>query len=237
MNLNLVKAKITEKPLEKRTEYTISFDENITVDELLDNLNKIYTLEESKKFKHIIFTRLKNLNIDLIIEALRISLSRETLKDPLMLLNIINLVKVYNTLEESFFEDENIYFKDMEDLLDVRLELRDEVNAFSKQLSIYFISLIKSYSKTTFLPTDEYISLPAAYKSIILSTDFYTLSGIFAAGEQFNTTNCPYVIDAMECLSTLFLKNSVGLNLFENFAKKVKKTKKSKNPEESKNAE
>lgn len=234
MNLNLVKAKITEKSLEEQTEYTISFDENITTDELLDNLNKIYVLEESEEFKDIILTRLKNLNVDLIIEALRISLTRETLKDPLMLLNIINLVKVYNTLEDSFFEDENIYFNDMEDLLDVRLELREEVNAFSKQLSIYFISLIKSYSKTTFLPTDEYISLPAAYKSIILSTDFYTLSGIFAAGEQFDTTNCPYVIDAMECLSTLFLKNSVSLNLFENFAKEIKDTETIK---ESKNAE
>ena len=234
MNLNLVKAKITEKSLEEQTEYTISFDENITTDELLDNLNKIYVLEESEEFKDIILTRLKNLNVDLIIEALRISLTRETLKDPLMLLNIINLVKVYNTLEDSFFEDENIYFNDMEDLLDVRLELREEVNAFSKQLSIYFISLIKSYSKTTFLPTDEYISLPAAYKSIILSTDFYTLSGIFAAGEQFDTTNCPYVIDAMECLSTLFLKNSVTLNLFENFAKEIKDTETIK---ESKNAE
>ncbi|MGN1393457.1 MAG: hypothetical protein ACI4V7_05355 [Succinivibrionaceae bacterium] len=231
MNLSLVKAKITEKSLEEQTEYTISFDENITTDELLDNLNKIYTLEESDEFKDIVFTRLKNLNVDLIIEALRISLTRETLKDPLMLLNIINLVKVYNTLEDSFFEDENIYFNNMEDLLDVRLELREEVNAFSKQLSIYFISLIKSYSKTTFLPTDEYISLPAAYKSIILSTDFYTLSGIFAAGEQFDTANCPYVIDAMECLSTLFLKNSVSLNLFENFAKNAKDTKESKDDE------
>lgn len=234
MNLNLVKAKITEKSLEEQTEYTISFDENITTDELLDNLNKIYALEESEEFKDIILTRLKNLNIDLIIEALRISLSRETLKDPLMLLNIINLVKVYNTLEDSFFEDENIYFNEIDDLIDVRLEVRDELNIFSKQLSMYFISLIKSYSKTTFLPTDEYISLPAAYKSIILSTDFYTLSGIFAAGEQFDTASCPYVIDAMECLSALFLKNSVGLNLFENFAKEIKDTETIK---ESKDAE
>ena len=116
MNLNLVKANITEKSLEEQTEYTISFDENITTDELLDNLNKIYVLEESEEFKDIILTRLKNLNVDLIIEALRISLTRETLKDPLMLLNIINLVKVYNTLEDSFFEDENIYFS-KDDLL------------------------------------------------------------------------------------------------------------------------
>ena len=82
---------------------------DITKEELIDLLKYVYDLENNEKFKDNILLKLKGLNTDLIEESIKYSLTREDLKDPLMILNIINLIKIYNNLNDNFFQDENIY--------------------------------------------------------------------------------------------------------------------------------
>ena len=69
---------------------------DITSDELLELLNYVYNLENNEEFKDTILLQLKGLNKNLLIDAFKYSLSREDLKDPILILNIINLIKIYN---------------------------------------------------------------------------------------------------------------------------------------------
>ena len=196
-------------------------DEHIRIkgdDNIVAKLEEIYNLENEYK-DEIIMVDLKGLPIDIISEAIKYSLTREDLRDSLMILNIFNLVKIYNTLDESFFEDKNVYVSSIENMLDIKLSLRNEIKAFSKKLSIYFISLFKSYNKLSFNPLDTHIELPNIYSTIILSSDILTLSGIFSTSEPFSTSECVYIDNSFKYISSLLTKNFMTINFMDDFFK------------------
>lgn len=186
--------------------------------ELLEDLKNIFDLEtQTDEYK--IITKLKGLDTEILIEAFRYSMSRKDLKDPLMILNIINLIKIFNTLDDSFFENEDVYIDSIEAMVDIRLELQDEIEDFIKELSVYYLSLFKSYNKLSYTPTDVHHKLPTVYKIIFLSTDLLTLSGIFSVSKPFNTDECVFLDDGIDCLFKLQEKSTLGLNLFTDFLK------------------
>ena len=205
-------------------------DVNITDDEYLtikiistknktitDYLKLIYEYENSIE-KNNVLLDLKSLSLNELTEAIKYSLSFEELNDAVMLLNIINLIKTYNNLEDLFFESKDVYFNNLEELLDLKLSLRNELKEFSKKLSIYFISLFKSYPKTSYTPTDVHIKLPKIFSNIILGTDLYTLSGIFSFSNTFDTKECVYIEEAFKYISNLLMKNSISMAFFDAFA-------------------
>ena len=196
---------------------TIKPHTNILKEDLINLLKNIYDTENQEDYKHTIFLRLKGLPADLLVESIRYSLSREDLKNPLMILNILDLVKVYNTAHDSFFENEDVYVSSIEDLIDLRMALKTELKEFSKKLSIYFLSLFKSYSKTSFTPTDNPVEIPNVFSAIILSSDLFTLSGIFSSSNTFNTDECMYVKDAIKYVSNLLMKNAISMSFFNQF--------------------
>ena len=190
---------------------TINVKDGIEKDSLLTIIKEVYDFETETK--EIVFLNLKGLNVSLVTEAIRYSLTREDLRNPYMILNIINLIKIYNTLDDSFFNDSKIYVNSIEDLLDVKLDLTDELKKFQKQLSIYFISLFKSYNKFSYEPLDKHIELPEIYKNIILSLDILTLSGIFSVSEPFSTEECVYIDSAIFYMNELLMRGAISSNL------------------------
>lgn len=190
---------------------TVNVKNGINQDDLLPLLEKIYNFEAETK--EIVYLKLKGLDSSLIVEAVRYSLTRDDLRNPYMILNIINLIKIYNTLDDSFFENDKIYVNSIEDLLDVKLDLSEELKKFQKQLSIYFISLFKSYNKISYEPLDKHIELPEIYKNIILSLDILTLSGIFSVSEPFSTEECVYIDSAIIYMNELLIRGAISSNL------------------------
>lgn len=190
----------------------------ILKNDMIETLGKIFDYEKDLENVNVILD-LKGLDTEVLLEAIKYALTREDLKDPVMILNILNLVKIYNTLDDSFFENKNIYVSSIEDMLDLKLSLRNELKSFSKQLSIYFISLFKSYNKISYNPLDSHIQLPNIYSAIFLSSDILTLSGIFAVSETFSTENCVYIDDSFKYISNLLTKNVVALDFMNGFFK------------------
>ena len=196
---------------------TIKPHTDISKEELLELLHEVYDKENEEEFEDIIYLNLKGLSVDLISDAIRYSLKREDLKNPLMILNIINLIKIYNTLDDSFFENENIYVSSIEDLLDLKLELKADLKAFIKQLSIYFVSMFKSYNKLTYSPLDKHIKLPNLYEKMFLTLDLLTLSGILSVSESFSLDDCVYIENAHIYLQETIMKNAYGINIMKSF--------------------
>lgn len=197
--------------LQDKENIICSFNNDISIEQLLKNLKYIYDLENQLDINNL-QVQLKNLSLEKKVEAIKFALTYENLKDSLMLLNIFNLIKTYNTLDDSFFENQYIFISDIQELLDLKLEINDQLKQFTKQLSIYFISLFKSYNKISFTPLDIHIQLPNIYKYIILSTDLLTLSSIFSISQYFNTKQCIYIDNAMYYINELTLKNNIGIN-------------------------
>lgn len=197
-------------------EFKLNVKEEITSEQLLELLKLVYDYEQRPKTK-VLFLNLKKLDTDLKADALKYALSREDLKDPITSLNILNLIKIYNNLDDSFFENENVWVNSLEDLLDLKLLIHDELKAFIKQFSIYFLSLIKSYNKMIYTPLDTHIDLPQTYKTLFLSMDFMTASGIFSVSEPINTDELIYINEATPYLMEMMVKNCMGIGLLNAF--------------------
>jgi hypothetical protein len=177
----------------------------------------IQLLQEDK-----VLVDIKTVPFELKRDIIKFALGYQELKDPLMIMNLINLVKVYNTLEEEYFQNADIYVNSVEELLDLKLALNAELKAFTKQISIYFLSLFKSYSKTAFTATDEHIKLNYLYHAVFCSTDFLTLAGIFAKTPEFSTKDLIYIDDAYKYVSLLIAKGADTILLINDMFEKFK---------------
>lgn len=196
----------------------------ITKNQLLTFLEFLYVIETKFTEEHAnnILLDLRQLDIEILAEAIRFSINRDDLVDSLMILNIINLVKISNTLDDSFFENEDVYFKSIEDLIDIKFDLMTDLNEFVKKLSIYFISLFKSYNKISFTTTEQHYELPLLYRTIFSSVDLLTLSGIFTICDPFSTEECIYIDNSLEYLIPLLSKSVASINLMNSFLESLK---------------
>ena len=181
--------------------------------------NDIFDLETklANEDQNYISLDLKGLDVPNLEKIIKVALKKEDLADPLMILNIMNLIKIYNTLNSTFFENKDVYVFEISNLLDIRLDLQEELEDFIKQLSIYYISLFKSYNKVMYTPLDIHKPLPKLFKTIFLTSNTATLAGIFASSKPFSTEDCIYLDDALECIYALKEKDAIEFNLMSDF--------------------
>lgn len=190
--------------------------ENV-VDVITRITSLVQDFNKDKEEQVILMFDLKKATTEQKIEALRYGLNTPTLDDPLMQLNLYNLVKSYNNMNDEFFESSDVYFNSVEELLDIKLALGTEIKAFIRQLSIYYMSLFKSYNKLFFTPSDEHIELPILYKNMILTSDLLTLSGIFAKAPEFSTKELIYIDNAYVYLTALITRSNNSMDLIDDF--------------------
>ena len=150
-------------------------------------------------------------------EIIKAGLENENLSDPLMLLNILNLIKMYNTLDDSYFSSPDVYVNSIEELLDLKLNMSKELKAFTRKLSVYFLSLLKSYNKLTYTPSDEHIELPNIYDQLFLAMDLMTMAGMFSKVTDISTDELIYIDNAYVFMSSMVLKEASSANLVNIF--------------------
>ena len=190
------------------------------IDKIDDVLNLITQYEED----NTLILNIKGLSVEKLKEIFRYSFENPSIKDPIICLNIINLIKSYNTLDDSFFENQKICVSSIEDFLDLKLCLKEYIKKFIKQFSIYFLSIIKSVGKVSFLPSDEFIDIPRLYDILFMSLDFQTICIIFSKSGSFDTSECKYVRDNMKYTDSFLIKNELSRFLMDTFyADKEKK--------------
>lgn len=206
-----------ENNLDDTKTFTLKPHMDISKDELLALLQQVYDSQVDEEFKDTVYLRLKGLSSELLAEVFKYAFTRDDLKDPLTSLNVFNLIKIYNTLDESFFEDENVWFSSLESMLDVKLLIHNELKQFIRQFSIYFLSLIKSYNKITYTPVDNNIEMGQLFKTLFLTMDFMTAAGIFSTTKDINTNELLLITDAFKYLNDMMVKNCMGINLLNSF--------------------
>lgn len=127
---------------------------------------------------------LKNKSLEEKIEALKSYLNNENDEDPILSLNLYNLIKFGNNWDESFFQHPDIIFNSILEFIQIKNKLKVELNNFcNKLLNIYF-NCIYNCSKVV---TDEEIKpIPVIYRNILLQGDFLFMSEL-ANNYKFTT--------------------------------------------------
>lgn len=195
----------------------LSFIDDIAANDIETVIKNII---EYEKENDAINVEMKGLTLEVLSNIFKVAFKQSDLRNPTILLNIINLVKSYNTLDESFFNNQKICVSNIEEFLDLKLELKEEIKQFIKQFTIYFLSIIKSYGKVSVGTLDNCIeTLPPIYDMIFLSLDIASICNIFQKSEPINTADCIHIMNNEKYMSSFMLKSSMTNLLIQSFFK------------------
>lgn len=187
-----------------KNESEISFSDSIAVNEIVDIIKKVNDIEIESGLN--IFMNLKPLNIQKIQEILSSLLKCDRLSNASILFNIILLLKTYNTLEDEFFNNKNVYYSSLEDFLDIKNGLKSNIKELNTKLSIYFISIFRSLNKFEFSFIDNPVHIPELYKNILLSVDVFTIGGILSNNNGFTDKDMLMIKDSYGYVSEITSK-------------------------------
>lgn len=187
-----------------KNESEISFSDSFTVNDIVDIIKKLNDIEIESGLT--IFINLKPLNIQKIQEILSSLLKYDRLSNASILFNIILLLKTYNTLEDEFFNNKNVYYSSLEDFLDIKNGLKSDIKELNTELSIYFISIFRSLNKFEFSFIDNPVQIPELYKNILLSVDVFTIGGILSNNNGFTDKDMLMIKDSYGYVSEITSK-------------------------------
>lgn len=120
----------------------VRFDENIDTEDLKVCLEVLWKNENESN--HSIDILIKNLSYEKRREALRIALKTENLSNKIFLMNVFCLIKGYNTFDEAYFENEQVFLNDEVEFLDIFDDLEEEINFVTTKLAEYYVSMLKT---------------------------------------------------------------------------------------------
>lgn len=117
---------------------------------------------------------LKNKSQEEKIQAFKDYLNDPNNEDPIMSLNLFNLIKYGNNWDQSFFEHPDIIFNSILEFINIKNGLKEELSIFCNRLLNIFYNCIYNCCK---IITDEEVKpIPAIYKNILLQGDFLFMS-------------------------------------------------------------
>lgn len=204
--------KFDESVLKSSDDRTISFDENLKSEEIIDIVDKLLKYETENNV-HYCF-ELKKLGVEKVSVVLRYAMKLENLENPSILFNIILLLKTYNSLNDAFFEDENVWFGSLEDFLDVKCELKPDIKGVNTKLAIYFISCLKSLGKFEYSFIDNPVEIPETFKNILTSIDIFTVSGILSNNNGYTDKDMKLIRNAYAYVSEIVSKMNMVDRMF-----------------------
>lgn len=206
----------------------MKFDENIEKHIETINDNRIKVLNSIDEESLSSFLSLATDNDDLLLDfkdldekklliVFKYAMENVNKSSPLITLNLFNLLKTYNTMDESFFDNKDIYFKNLIQMVDVKLDLENEIKEFLKKYSMYFLSLIKCYNKLSYTPLETVTPLPKLFQVLFSMMDFGTAAGIFSRSPAINTDETLQLENAYEYLGLMLVKTGMSINFLADF--------------------
>lgn len=187
-----------------------------TVEKAITCLNTITDLEqlllkEDKDWR--VTAYLKHLPFDIRVGIMgwALDLSNEDkIVDPILILNIFNLIKGYSSFDESFFTSQHVIVNSMTELADMKRMLKGPITLFITRLSNCFLSVLRSASVTEFQPKDEPKKLSSVMHNIISIADFITLSSVLRKADVISTDKLFNVVNASGYLLMLSKRFVLG---------------------------
>jgi len=149
------------------------------ITEIPENLEEfLKNLEEEE-------LNIKEIPFEQKIEFLKKCFSLEEINNASILFNIYILIKTNNNFEDEFFESDKVFFNNIEEFLDIKFELKDEIQVFTKELIESFLSAILGFHITEQDVTSDFIQIPLKYQKILYTADFHTISKLFEKVKKY----------------------------------------------------
>lgn len=197
-------------------------DNNLDIIDILNIFDRIISFEKTDKDKNIKI-HLKKLETSKLIEIFKYMFKNILeIRNISMLLNIINIAKTYNTFDDSFFENEDVFIDSIEQFLDVKLDLEDQITAFNQNLVEVFLSICRSSNKMEYSLLDDYEDLPLCYNIIFNSIDIMTICGIISTLDGKQTFNLKKYKNSFQIIDSIFSQYAIANKMITSILAKIK---------------
>lgn len=190
-------------------EFSVEFSNDLTDEALCELVTEVLDFEEANKEKKIVFN-FKSLTTEHLTEVYRLVLKRKTLKNESIILNINILINGYNTLDDSLFAMKEIYVNGVEDLIDIKLDLADEIQTFQTELTKWFLASLKSMHRVEFTYLDTVEDVPPVFVKVMMASNFLTMSQVFSKASPINTSELPLVKGAYPFIASMASTSAIA---------------------------
>lgn len=194
---------------------SISFDPSIDADVFKQAVSDILDYTKNLEIAKQPSVSLRGLSTELLTEGLRLCFGRLDIANPCILLNLYNTVKRYNTLDNSFFESEEVWFTSIEQFLDIKVGLRSEIQDFTNKMAYWYLSCIYSMHKVEYTMLEHHEPMPDIYRNFMLTSDLYTMSALVAKADNIQTKDLMLVDNSYAYVTELALRSNIAAKLFE----------------------
>lgn len=190
-------------------EFSVEFSNDLTDEALCKLVGEVLDFDEANEDKKIFFN-FKTLTVKHLTEVYRLVLNRKTLSNESIILNINILINGYNTLDDSLFTMKEIYVNGVEDLIDIKLDLTDEIQAFQTELIKWFLASLKSMHRVEFTYLDTVEDVPPVFVKVMMASNFLTMSQIFSKASPINTSEIPLVKGAYPFVASMASTSAIA---------------------------
>lgn len=193
----------------------ISFEYSLNADDICSVLGLILYLEETefKDKQSSLSISLRGLDTSKLIHVYKYLLTRDSLINPTIIINISLLLNGYNTLDDSMFSSKDVFETSLNQLIDVKLELKQDLKKLQNTLAYWYLGCIKYMSKVEYTYLDDVQKMPSLYHLLLLSLTFMSISSIIQKATDIDWNNLPIVENAYFVISQLSLKSSIDSKL------------------------
>lgn len=190
-------------------EYSVEFCNELSNEAICELVTEVLDFDEANKDKKIFFN-LKSLTVEQLTEVYRLVLKRKSLSNESIILNINILINGYNTLDDSLFAMKEIYVNGVEDLIDIKLDLTDEILEFQTELVKWFLASLKSMHRVEFTYLDTVEDVPPVFVKVMMASNFLTMSQIFSKASPINTSELPLVKGAYPFIASMASTSAIA---------------------------
>ena len=151
-------------------------------------------------------------------EFLRYCLKDENMRNINILTNVILMAQGCD-LSDELFAQPDIFFKDAEEYIDIKLALKEDIEEFDKKIVMYYLAAVKSIS--VLLP-DHKFGVPNLYYHTLLAIDLNAVSRMMNK-VSVNYDEVPLIFNADIILSNLSVKDVSIASVLVDFLKEAEK--------------
>ena len=201
-------------------------DTDIQLDESFNSTEKIIKLlkfiNSNSKYQELILG-IKDVSTENKIEVFKYLFSDKELTNYSCIINVYNFIKTYNSLDDKFFTNKLVFVKNIEEFLDIKLALKDQIQQYIDDFVGWYLSLFMYVSKidVNFLEKSE--KLPMSYQVIINMVDMVSLSGICQKAniKSIMLHEMP-ISDSLNIVNRLVQKMQLVENLYTSLLNNIK---------------
>ena len=166
-----------------------------------------------------VILEIKELPTEDKIKCFRYFLGTDVITNVSVISNLFLLINGITDIEDNALDDERVFFSSLEEYIDVKLEIKNEIDVFNTRLLEYYLGVIKGLSVNldelkTHIPNTFFNLMPLVTINLISKLTIKYL-------ERIENKNVKPVFNAMELYSEINNQDTLFLGFVQSLVSEV----------------